>query len=636
MRSRMGRGSLFGLLVVTLATLALACGPTATATPTPSPPTATPTAAPAPPTPTPTPTPTRTAVPATPTPTPTLKPGETPKPTPTPTPTATPTPKPTPTATPTQALATPTPVSTPTASPSGPFLIRAKEPGAKYGGVLRVAAGALAPAHYDLHQSGTTRNLYPQASMYDGLIRYDPRDNFKTIIPDLAHSWAIDPDGLRYTFYLRKGVRFHDGTPFTAQDAVATWRRIVSPPQGIVSVRAALFSRIKAIEEVDPYTVRFELSKPDQALLAFMATAWNVIVSKKTLEANNYDLRRVVNYPGTGPFRHVEFREGEIWIKEKNRDYWNPSVPYLDAIHDIDISGAAAVAAFLGGQVDTMESPPPDAFEKLRSNPKIVFDDTGVGSCPNGIFINFQAKGPFSDRRVRQALNLAWNRHVTKEIVDKVRPHWLGRMLAPTGVWGLSPEELIQRPGFRKGQQYEVDLAEAKRLLAEAGYPGGISGPKLIVRDLAGNREVGVSFAEQMARKLNVRFDASFLQQAQWFELAREKNFDATHGSGCYSIDDPQDALIGMVDPKHGFNFAGYDNPEARQLFEQIRETQDPKKRRALALQLEDLITVQEAVYLPFGGGTSIVAWHVSVKGMPVGVFGWYLGRKWDTIWLDR
>src|SRR2546427_3313625 len=112
------------------------------------------------------------------------------------------------------------------------FKLREPEPNAKRGGVLRYGTLS-APAHFDVHQSGTIANMGTQGAMYDNLIRRDPRDSGQSIIPDLAHSWEIAKDGKTYTFFLRKGVKFHDGGDFTAEDVKATYARLITPPTGL-------------------------------------------------------------------------------------------------------------------------------------------------------------------------------------------------------------------------------------------------------------------------------------------------------------------------------------------------------------------------------------------------------------------
>ena len=122
------------------------------------------------------------------------------------------------------------------------FQLAAPEPNPKSGGVLRYAI-TMRPPHFDVHQSGTINSLGSQGCMFDNLIRRDPRDSGKTIIPDLAHSWEIAKDGKTYTFYLRKGVQFHDGAELTAEDVKATFDRIAKPPTGVSIPRSTLFPR---------------------------------------------------------------------------------------------------------------------------------------------------------------------------------------------------------------------------------------------------------------------------------------------------------------------------------------------------------------------------------------------------------
>jgi len=195
------------------------------------------------------------------------------------------------------------------------FHIAAPEPNPKRGGVMRY--GILnRPPHFDVHQSGTVGNIGTQGCMFDNLIRRDPRDSGKTIIPDLAHSWEIAKDGKTYTFHLRKGVQFHDGAELTSEDVKATFDRIAKPPQGISIPRSVLFGVVSEINARDKYTVEFKLSEPRPVnfMMSAIGSGWNVIVRKKTLEDNHYDLRKVQVYPGTGPFRSVKYTENEVWI----------------------------------------------------------------------------------------------------------------------------------------------------------------------------------------------------------------------------------------------------------------------------------------------------------------------------------
>src|SRR6201993_5398313 len=162
------------------------------------------------------------------------------------------------------------------------FQLAAPEPNPKRGGVLRYGI-TCRPPHFDVHQSGTINNLGSQGCMFDNLIRRDPRDSGKTIIPDLAHSWQISKDGKTYTFFLRKDVQFSDGAELTAEDVKATYDRISKPPQGVSIPRSVLFRAVSEITTPDKYTVQFKLAEPRPAsfMMAASASGWDGIVRQK-------------------------------------------------------------------------------------------------------------------------------------------------------------------------------------------------------------------------------------------------------------------------------------------------------------------------------------------------------------------
>src|SRR3954469_6659658 len=194
------------------------------------------------------------------------------------------------------------------------FQLAAPEPNPKRGGTLRIGI-TMRPPHFDVHQSGTINNLGSQGVMFDNLIRHDPRDGGKTIIPDLAHSWQVGKDGKSYTFFLREGVQFHDGAELTSEDVKATFDRIVTPPSGISIPRSVLFKAVSEVKAPDKKTIQFVRSEPRPVgfMMSAIASGWNVIVRKKTLEDNQYNLRRVEVYPGTGPLQHRRRAENAVW-----------------------------------------------------------------------------------------------------------------------------------------------------------------------------------------------------------------------------------------------------------------------------------------------------------------------------------
>jgi len=193
---------------------------------------------------------------------------------------------------------------------------RAAEPNPKRGGVLKWA-GPAEVAHFDVHQ-GTFRFVLGQ--MYNNLVRFNPADGLKTIIPDLAESWKTSPDGKTYTFRVRDGVKFHDGTPFSSADVVATFSRIIFPPAGMASLYKDQFAAVEKVEAVDRLTVKFTLKEPRPYFLELFTPSSMIIYPKKALDENNQDLRKVIA-PGTGAFMFKERKVAEKWVMVRNPHY---------------------------------------------------------------------------------------------------------------------------------------------------------------------------------------------------------------------------------------------------------------------------------------------------------------------------
>src|SRR6201997_5071452 len=384
------------------------------------------------------------------------------------------------------------------------FQLKAPEPNAKRGGVLRYGI-TMRPPHFDVHQSGTINNLGSQGCMFDNLVRHDPRDSGKTIIPDLAHSWEIAKDGKTYTFFLRKGVQFHDGAELTADDVKATFDRIAKPPQGISIPRSILFKTVSEISARDKYTVEFKLSEPrpiDFMMLA-IASGWNVIVRKKTLEDNNYNLRKVEIYPGTGPFRSARRVENEIWVMEKNPNYWNKELPYLDGIefyHALPFS-AELGSAILSGRVDYIRITDPVTARKAKTTPGLsttAFNQSVIQGC----WVNSKHK-PLDDPRVRRALHLAFDRHTLVDVVKDVTTMRVGGFIYPFSEFATPPEELAKRVGYQTDTG--AAIKEARALLAAAGHADGLKGLDFMVRDVASFKLWAQAIQAMLQEGLNVQ-----------------------------------------------------------------------------------------------------------------------------------
>ena len=420
------------------------------------------------------------------------------------------------------------------------FQLAAAEPNPKHGGVLRVGFTSRQP-HFDVHQSGTFNNLGTQACMFDNLIRRDPRDSGKTIIPDLAHSWDISKDGKTYTFFLRKGVTFHDGAELTAADVKATFDRIINPPAGISIPRSVLFRAVSGIEIPDDHTITFKLSepRPPSLIMASIASGWNVILRKKTLEDNAFNLRRLVTYPGTGPFRSVRRVENELWVMERNPNYWNKPLPYLDGIefyHTLPFSPEMA-SAILSGRVDYVRATDPGTLRRAKATPGMTGTDY-YQSVIYGTWMNTKKK-PLDDPRVRRALHLVTDKAVLVDVIKDVAPHMVGGFIYPFSEFATPKDQLTKRLGYQSDPSAAVK--EARSLMAAAGQAGGLKSLDYLVRDVASFKLMSQAVQAMLQQTLNVETKLRTVVESVWFDDIASGNYDLAIGAVVSTLLDPSD-----------------------------------------------------------------------------------------------
>ena len=325
-----------------------------------------------------------------------------------------------------------------------PALAEAGAP--KSGGTLKFAL-LRDPTGWDphLYQGATTFTF--MNLIYESLVR-NARNG--ALEGSLAARWEI-PDPTTYILHLRKGVKFHSGNPFTAEDVKFTIDRILDPKT--TATRSREFSVIQALTVVDPYTVKIALKKPDAPFLELLASTEAGIVDKKWAEGGG-NFRQQTS--GTGPFKQGPFEAGVRYALVKNPDYWEKPYPYLDRIEYASIpKDEVRVQAVQTGSVDMAEYIPWQAISGLEKDPKIkvtVRYDTYN-------FIRFNPKRPpFDNPKVRQAFNYLIDR---KEIIDLA---WGGigqaieAALIPEGHWA-----------YPNLHAWKYDPAKGKQLLAEAG-----------------------------------------------------------------------------------------------------------------------------------------------------------------------
>jgi ABC-type transport system substrate-binding protein len=515
------------------------------------------------------------------------------------------------------------------------FQLKAGEPNPKHGGIVRMGI-PVRPPHFDLHQSGTIFNLGAMGCMFDNLIRRDPRDGGKTIIPDLAHSWQIAKDGKTYTFFLRKDVLFSDGAELTADDVKATFDRIAKPPQGISIPRSILFKAVTEINARDKYTVEFKLSeaRPVNFMMSALASGFNVILRKKTLEDNYYDLRKVQVYPGTGPFRSVKYTENEVWIMEKNKNYWSKELPYLDGIefyHVLPFSPEMA-SAILANRVDYVFATDPATFRKATATPTMS-TVTHYQSVLHATMINNKRK-PFEDPRVRRAMHLALDRPALIEVVKDVAPMMAGGFLYPFSEFAAPQQEREKWLGHQADPA--AAIKEARALMAAAGHSDGIKGLDFMVREIAIFKLWSQAIQAMLKESLNIECNLRTVVDSVWFADAGSGNYDLAIGGLVSALLDPSDYFNAWYGKDGPQNYSLWSNQEFQALSAEIDREIDAEKRQELIRQAEAIME-QDPPLLPVAWERIHELWYNYVRGRnPQGSFGIYDTVRHDTVWLDK
>ena len=341
----------------------------------------------------------------------------------------------------------------------------------RYGGEL-VFPVPSEPPSYDGHREETFGLIHPFAPFYSTLLRVDPTDPSGTKpVGDLAESWTVSKDGLTYTFKLRQGVKFHDGSEMTSTDVKASYDKIVFPPAGVGSSRKGQYRSVEAVEAPDPYTVRFRLKWPESSFLLALSSPYNFIYKADILAKDIHWYEK--NVMGTGPFKFVEHVKGSHVVGKKNPDYWDKGKPYLDGFRAVFVASSSAQVAMIRGERGHIQfrgfSPAErDSLVQALGN-KITVQESPWDCILMGV-INHEKK-PFDDKRVRRALTLALDRYEGSKALSRIAiVKEVAGVQVPGTPYATPPAELEKLAGY--GRDINAARAEARRLLKEAGAEG--------------------------------------------------------------------------------------------------------------------------------------------------------------------
>jgi peptide/nickel transport system substrate-binding protein len=460
---------------------------------------------------------------------------------------------------------------------------------AKMGGILNISLQADAVT-LDPRSSAVFYERQIYQSIYDKLVDLDPSGK---IVPMLAEKWSVSDDNKTYTFNLRKGVKFHDGTDFNAEAVKFNFER--NKQDG--SVRKSELAFVSNITVVDPYTIQIELTQPFSAFLSLLTDRSGMMVSPDAVKKYGKDY--TTNPVGTGPFVFKQYTRGSSVVLEKNSNYWKAGFPKFDqVVYKIFTDPNVALVNLKSGAVDITDSFPSKEIANISNDPKFrVVNEAGQGFV--GIVMNL-TKPPFNKPELRQAVDLLIDRDSMVKVV-----------LDGTGITAHSPFVPSQFAYGDNDKAEKPNLEKAKELLKQAGMPDGFS---FTLQYIQNSRfQQLMQMVQSMLKPAGINVTLEALDAAANQDHLVKTNFEAILNTWS-GRPDPDPNIYDFNITGGYLNYSKYSNPEVDKLLKDSRLEGDPAKRRALYDNIMNIIH-KDVPYIYLYHPNNVFGFSKSVQG---------------------
>lgn len=431
------------------------------------------------------------------------------------------------------------------------------------GGEITVGIAQDLDDSLDPHQTvaaGTREVLF---NIFEGLVK--PNSDGE-MIPAVAEKYELSEDGTTYTFTLREGVKFHNGQTVTAEDVVYSINRCAAVPEGQEKPLVAAFSAVKSVEALDEKTVAVTIAQRDLEFISYMTAA--IIPA----DYENQDTAPV----GTGPFKFVSRTPQQDFVMERFEDYWGAPA-WLDKVtYKICENADALVMNLNGGSINLCAHLTSAQASQLNQSFQVL---EGTMNLVQAIYLNNQAK-PFDNQLVRQALCYAIDRQGIMDMVADGHGTAVGSSIYPAFTKYFLPE-LVDK--------YPHDVAKAKELLAQAGYPDGFDMTISVPNNYQPHMDTAEVVAEQL-REAGINVTIQPVEWSTWLDtIYNGRQFQATV-VGVDAANMTARAMLERFTSDYGKNFINYDNPAYDALFQQAINAQDEATQTDLYKQMETML----------------------------------------------
>lgn len=505
----------------------------------------------------------------------------------------------------------------------------------KTGGVLKAVHRGNPPS-LSIHQEATISTVWPVMPMYNNLVLYDWREPVEgpdTIKGELAKRWYWNPEGTKLTFELQRGVRWHDGKPFTAADVKDTFDivRGASSKRMKLNPRELWYFNVEDITTNGDHEVTFHLKRPQPGLLSLLASGYSPI-HPAHVAPNQLRTTAV----GTGPFKLKRFLRDQSMELVRNEEYWRPGRPYLDGITYIIIkSRPSRTAALQAGQVDIAFPTETNvaARDTLKAAvPEMVFHQVAQ-SVQDNIVVNTN-EPPFNNLKLRQAVNLALDRSaLIRSVHQGGAVPGAANVPPPYGVWGLNADQLAERnvPGYG---DVEANRKKSMALLKEEGYgPNNPLNVTVSTRAIAIYVDTAVWAIDQLKR-VGIAGTLEQVETGNWHAKVARRDFEMAVNLTGVGSDDPDANFYENYACGSQRNYSDYCNEEVMALFDKQSQMVDHAKRLELVRQID--ARLQQEVARPIlAHRLDYFAHWPYVKNLIPHNNAYNFGRM-ENVWLDK
>ena len=506
----------------------------------------------------------------------------------------------------------------------------------KAGGTINVTQREDLPQGFAIHETQTSSTVWPSMPCFNNLVVYDPakkQESLDTIVGELAEKWSWQDNYRNLVFFLRKGVKWHDGQPFTSKDVKFTFDMVREAPDTAaklrINPRKDWYANVQSIETPDPHTVVFHLKRPQPSILMMLASGYSPVYAAHVPPAN-YRTACV----GTGPFKLKEWRKGEFVEYVKNPDYWAKGRPYLDGLKYIVIAERGTrTAALQAGQVDVAfpgETSKTIAEQLKKSVPQLVVTEISE-NVNNNVIMNIK-KPPFDNVNARLAVSRAIDRRAHVQAVYQ-GGGVVGAAMAPKpwAFWGLGEKDLASLPGYGKPAE---EKAAAKKIMADLGYS-----PEKPLRVEMVTRAIQIyvdmaSFVINELKQIGIEATLKQIETAQWHAMAVRGEYQIGANLTGLGADDPDGNFYENYACGSPRNYTHYCNEQVQKMFDQQSQETDLKKRATLVNAIQKKLEEDAA--------RPILNWRVDyfthwphVKGLVAQNSVYNYGRM-QEVWRDK